>query len=102
MPGKSERRQWPRVPLNADVEFRRRREPHYTISMRDLTAQGCRIASPERLDKGELVWVQLPSLESLPAIVRWTAEWQSGTEFHRPMHPAVFEMMAERLAPTGD
>lgn len=94
-----EKRRWPRVPLDAQVAFRRPREPHYAITMQDLTPQGCRVACPERLDKGDLVWVQLPSLESLPAWVRWTQKAQSGVEFDRPMHRAVFEMMADRLAP---
>ena len=94
-----ERRRWPRMPLAADVEFRRRRETHYSITMHDLTPQGCRIASPERVLPGEMVWVQMPSLESLSGLVRWTCEWQSGVEFDRPMHVAVFDMMAARLAP---
>lgn len=99
MANATERRRWARVPLEASVEFRRPRESHYAVTMHDLTPHGCRLACPERLDKGELVWVQLPSLESLPAWVRWTQKAQSGVEFDRPMHRAVFEMMATRLAP---
>ena len=68
--------------------------------MHDMSPEGCRIASPERLDRGELVWVQLPSLESLAAQVKWTRAWQSGVEFERPMHVAVYEMMTGRLAPS--
>jgi hypothetical protein len=68
--------------------------------MHDLTQHGCRVACPERLDQGDLVWVQLPSLESLPAWVRWTQRAESGVEFDRPLHAAVYAMMAERLAPT--
>ena len=99
MANATERRRWERVPLEAKVDFRRPRESHYAVTMHDLTPHGCRLACPERLDKGELVWVQLPSLESLPAWVRWTQKAQSGVEFDRPMHRAVFEMMAGRLAP---
>jgi hypothetical protein len=102
MPERMERRQWPRLPLEADVEFRRKRETRYRIPMYDLTPQGCRIASPERLLSGEMIWVQLPSLESLSCSVKWTAQWQSGVEFDRPMHPAVFDMMSRRLAPAND
>ena len=99
MTGETERRRWPRLALQSDIEFRRRREAHYTIAMQDLTPHGCRIAPPERVDAGELVWVQLPSLESLSSRVKWTSAWQSGVEFDRPMHPAVFDLMAARLAP---
>lgn len=96
-----EKRRCSRASIEANVGFRRPREMHYSITMHDLTPQGCRVACPERLDKGDLVWVQLPSLESLPAWVRWTQKAQSGVEFDRPMHRAVFEMMAERLAPAA-
>ena len=94
-----ERRRCARAEIEAEIGFRRPREPHYAIRAHDLSPQGCRLASPERLDAGDLVWVQLPSLESLPAWVRWTHKAQSGVEFDRPMHTAVFGMMAKRLAP---
>ena len=99
MADSDERRRSPRVPLEAGIDFRRPRESYYAITMHDLSPHGCRVACPERLDKGELVWVQLPSLESLPAWVKWTQSSQSGVEFDRPLHRAVFEMMAGRLAP---
>lgn len=95
-----ERRRTPRLELEADVQFRRRREAHYAIKMHDMSPEGCRIASPERLDRGEMVWVQLPSLESMSGHVKWSRTWQSGVEFERPMHVAVFDMMAGRLAPS--
>ena len=97
-----ERRRSARVELEAEFAFRRPRESHYAVTAHDLTAHGCRLACPERLDVGELVWVQLPSLESLPSWVRWTQKAHSGIEFDRPMHPAVFDMMAGRLAPAND
>lgn len=102
MPERTEKRRWPRLPLAADVEFRRKRETHYTIPIHDLTPHGCRLASPESLLLNEMVWVQLPSLASLSAHVKWIESWQSGVEFERPMHPAVFDMMMGRLAPAND
>jgi hypothetical protein len=102
MDGTIERRRWPRLPLEADVAFRRKRETYYPLSMCDLTPQGCRVASRERLFGGEMVWVRLPSLESMSGRVKWSAEWQSGVEFNRPMHAAVFDMITRRLAPAND
>ena len=101
MSGQTERRRDARLSLDADVEFRRRRATHYTVRMHDLTPKGCKIAPPEQVDAGELVWLQLPSLESLPSRIKWTSGWQSGIEFDRPMHPAVFDMLSARLAPAG-
>ena len=93
-----DRRRSERLELGADVEFRRKRAMHYTIRMHDLTPHGCKIAPPEHVETGELVWVQLPSLHSLASHVKWAGDWQSGVEFDRPMHPAVFDMIAARLA----
>jgi hypothetical protein len=100
MSGPMDRRRSERIELATDIEFRRKREAHYTIRMHDLTPHGCKIAPPERVDAGELVWVQLPSLQSLSSRVKWTGDWQSGIEFDRPMHPAVFAMLSARLAPS--
>jgi hypothetical protein len=102
MAEQQERRHSPRLALEADVEFRRHKQTHYVIGMHDLSASGCRIACPERLGWGERVWVQLPSLQSMCGAVKWTGSWQSGIEFEQPMHPAVFDMMAARLAPAND
>ena len=99
MAGEQERRRDERLSLDADVEFRRKREAHCTVRMQDLTPHGCKIAPPERVDAGEMVWVQLPSLHSIVSRVKWTTGWQSGVEFEQPMHPAVFDMLAARLAP---
>ena len=93
-----ERRRMPRLRMQSKAEFRRKREMRYAIPIHDLTPQGCRIGSPERLIRGEMIWLQLPSLESQSATVKWAGLGVSGVEFDRPMHFAVFEMIAERLA----
>lgn len=96
-----ERRRRHRQRVAADVGFRRTREPRHPVPLRDLSPEGCRIGSRLGLDRGELVWVRLPSLESLPARVRWAGELESGVEFDRPMHVAVYDMIAGRLARGG-
>ena len=98
MTPENERRRWPRRRVVAKADFRRKREMRYSIPIHDLTAQGCRIGSPERLVRGEMVWLQLPTLESQQATVRWAGLGVSGIEFDQPMHAAVYEMIAERLA----
>ena len=96
-----ERRRRRRQRVAAEVDFRRTHEPRCPVALRDLSPQGCRIGSRLRLDRGGLVWVRLPSLESLPARVRWVGELESGVEFDRPMHVAVYDMIAGRLARGG-
>lgn len=97
----TERRQKPRAQLDTAVGFRRRRETRHTLRMQDLSEHGCRLATQERLDGREIVWVTLPGLESLQATVRWSRSWLAGVEFERPMHQAVFAMMAGRLQGKG-
>lgn len=99
MPDEIERRRAPRLPVQSKAEFRRKRAMRYTIPIHDLSAEGCRIGSPERLLRGEMIWLQLPSLQPVPATVRWAGLGVSGVEFDSPMHVAVFDMMAGRLAP---
>lgn len=101
MTPKNERRHCSRRRVEANAEFRRKRQIRYSIPIFDLSAQGCRIGSPERLLRGETVWLQLPSLQSQPATVRWAGLGVSGVEFDQPMHAAVYEMIAGRLAPVA-
>ena len=44
-----------------------------------------------------MIWITLPGLESLQARVCWVNEWTAGAEFVRPLHQAVFDMIAERM-----
>lgn len=98
MANQDERRCGDRVALDANVDFRRPREHNYVVRLHDLTAQGCRIDLPEHVSNPDRVWVTLPGLESQASIVRWESDWVAGVEFQRPMHPAVFDHMAAKLA----
>ena len=98
MADQDERRRDNRVPLDAAVDFRRAKEHRYAVRLHDLTAHGCRIDLPEHVCNPDEVWVTLPGLETLPSTVRWESEWVAGVEFKRPMHPAVFDHWAAKLA----
>lgn len=98
MAEQEERRRDDRVPLDIAVDFRRAKEHRYEVRLRDLTAHGCRIDLPEHVSNPDEVWVTLPGLETLSSTVRWKSEWVAGVEFKRPMHPAVFDHMAAKLA----
>ena len=98
MANHDERRCGDRVALDANVDFRRPREHNYVVRLHDLTAQGCRIDLPEHVSNPDRVWVTLPGLESQASTVRWESDWVAGVEFLRPMHPAVFDHVAAKLA----
>ncbi|MEO7365355.1 MAG: hypothetical protein ABIW03_03460 [Sphingomicrobium sp.] len=46
----------------------------------------------------EIVWVKFEGLKSLEAVVSWIDGFAAGLEFQRPVHPAVFEVLLQRLA----
>lgn len=98
MVNQNERRCGDRVPLDAEVDFRRAKEHRYAVRLHDLTASGCRIDLPEHVTNPDQVWVTLPGLETMQSTVRWESDWVAGLEFDRPMHPAVFDHMAAKLA----
>ena len=46
----------------------------------------------------EIVWVKFEGLEALEAMVCWVDGFAAGLEFQRPVHPAVFDVLLQRLA----
>ena len=84
-----------RVPLQAHIDFRRAGDHAYLVNILDISPEGCRIDVPERVKLDEVIWISLPGLEALQARICLVNEWIAGVEFTRPLHPAVFEMIAE-------
>ena len=90
-----------RVPLQADIDFRRAGEHRWRVNVLDMSPQGCRLGLPVRVKVDDIIWVTLPGLEAIQGKVCWVKEWVAGVEFTRPLHPAVFEMV-ERNMRGGD
>jgi len=86
-----------RVPLRADIDFRRAGDHRYRVNILDFSCEGCRLELPERVLPNEIIWISLPGLETLQARVAWVKGWNAGVEFLRPLYPAVFEMMRHRM-----
>ena len=92
----SNQRRSERLPIGAEVRFRRPSEKPYSVALYDLSPQGCRIEARARLEQGQLIWVSLPGLQLQPCRVRWTDGWSAGLEFEAPLHPSVFDHLARR------
>ena len=86
-----------RIPLQADIEFRRTGERRWRVNITDISPEGCRVDLPVRVVTDDLIWISLPGLESIQGKVRWVEEWVAGIEFLNPLHPAVFEMVEKRM-----
>jgi hypothetical protein len=91
-------RKSPRIGLAAEVSLRRSGQHNYRANVFDISQHGCKVEFIERPKLDEVVWVKFAGLEALEATVCWLDEFAVGLEFHRPVHPAVFEVLLERLA----
>jgi hypothetical protein len=86
-----------RVSLAADVSLRRIGKSTFRVTLTDVSPEGCKVQLVERPARGERVLVKFEGLEVLEAEVCWVEEFTAGLSFDKPMHPAVFDLLVERL-----
>ena len=72
----------------------RRGATRETVELRDLSPAGARVVALAPLRAGFSVWLKLPGIEAVEARIVWTRGFESGCEFVRPLHPAVFEILS--------
>ena len=87
-----------RVGLAAEVSLRRSGQKTYRANVHDVSQEGCKVEFVERPRLDEIVWVKFEGLDALEAMVCWVEGFSVGLEFSRPVHPAVFEVLVQRLA----
>ena len=87
-----------RIALTANVDLRRAGQNNYRVKIFDLSQHGCRLEFVERPMLDEIVWVKFEALEALEARVCWVEGVAAGVEFQKPVHPAVFGILLNRLA----
>jgi hypothetical protein len=93
-PRKSER-----VPLKAEVQLRRTGNHSYMVDVQDVSPEGCKVEFVERPRLDETVWVKFDRMDAIESHVVWVEGFSAGVEFLRPIYPAVFQMLVERLQP---
>ena len=86
-----------RVPLHADIDFRRTGEHRWRVNIVDVSPQGCRVELPVRVAADDKIWITFPGLEAIQGKIAWVDEWIAGVEFDRPLYPSVFEMVEQRM-----
>jgi len=77
--------------------LRRHAQPNYRVRVYDASPHGCKLEFVERPRLDELVWVKFEGLEALGAFVCWVEGFVVGVEFQKPIHPAVFESLIQRI-----
>jgi hypothetical protein len=95
------RQHWPRrserISLEAEVALRRLGQKAYRIRVTDLSPDGCKVELIQRPDVEERMVVKFDGLEPLEAEVCWVVGFSAGLRFDKPMHPAVFDLLLDRL-----
>lgn len=71
--------------------LRDRGQTRFEIDVTDLSLAGFRAETSFTLWPGTVVWLTLPGLAALEAVVAWRDKSQYGCAFAKTLHPAVFE-----------
>lgn len=86
-----------RIPVGSVITLRRLGGPNFGVTLYDLSLAGCRVEVIERPRVGETLHLRLAGLATIEAKVRWVDGFVAGLTFATPFHPAIFEMLVDRL-----
>lgn len=94
---------WPRrsdrIALTAEVTLRRLGQHPCSVRVTDLSPEGCKVALVQRPSVGERMLIKFDGLEALEAEICWVEGFIAGLQFDKAIHPAVFDLLIERLKP---
>ena len=90
-------RQSERISVVAKLLIRRPGRVSYGVTVYDVSRFGARCEFVERPAISDRVWLKFDNLEAHASTVRWVEGSTMGLEFARPLHPAVFELLLQRL-----
>ena len=96
-PAKQPRRH-DRIAVSGEVTMRRSGRVNFKVHVYDLSPEGCKAEFVDRPELHEKLWIRFEGLEALEASVRWIVGAKTGLKFSNAIHPAVFDLLAERLA----
>jgi hypothetical protein len=63
----------------------------------DISPEGCKVELVDCPNLQERVLIKLDGIEGLQAEVCWVEGTCAGLKFERSIHPAVFDLLLERL-----
>ena len=73
------------------AQLRDRGTTRFEIEVVDLSVTGFRANTGFTLWPGTTVWLTMPGLAALEAVVAWRDKSRYGCAFAKPLHPAVFD-----------
>ena len=86
-----------RTPVKARARYREPGLNPFDVELFDLSSTGFRMVTFFRPQLGKHIWVNLPGLQPLEAIVRRSDGNEYGCEFVHPLHPSVAAHLQVKL-----
>ncbi len=92
-------RQTDRISVSFEAQLREPGTSRFSVNVVDLSATGFRCETSFTLVVGATVWLTIPGLTPIEAVVAWRHQFTAGCEFLHPLHIAVFDHVA-RMHPS--
>jgi PilZ domain len=70
----------------------------YPVDLLDLSVTGFRFETSALIHNGTRVWLTIPGMEGLEAIIAWHGGANYGATFDRALHPAVLDHIVARCS----
>lgn len=86
-----------RASVSARARFREMGCNPFEVELHDLSFTGFRMVTYGRPQIGAHIWVTLPGLQALEAVIRRANGNEFGCEFVAPLHPSVAAHMQKQL-----
>jgi hypothetical protein len=96
--GRRDNRRQPRIHLFLDAQLRNRGAGKVRIRVVDMSTTGFRAEAHYGLNAGDVVWITLPGMQGLEAVVAWRENQIIGCRFVQPLHPAVLSHIVKSAA----
>ena len=86
-----------RAPVRGRARFREPGFNPFDVELFDLSSTGFRMVTFARPPLGKIIWVNLPGLQPLEAVIRRADGSNYGCEFIHPLHPSVAKHLQIKL-----
>ncbi|MFD1788584.1 PilZ domain-containing protein [Sphingomonas floccifaciens] len=95
----SEQRRSTRAPVALEADIGRGGLDRTLCKVTDLSMHGARLQIYSQLRKGSMIWLTLPIVGPIVAIVRWSDDFEAGCKFEQRIAPRLFKRLVKDQPP---
>jgi hypothetical protein len=86
-----------RVEVPGEIGLKAMGRGTYRVRVLDLSTDGCKVELVERPSVGDVMLVKFEGIETMEGEAAWVDGYTAGLRFQHRIHPAVLELMLQRL-----